>query len=48
MFGVEDLANGPLVMDEESGVQHFLDWYMAKMKSPAFTRDRASGARSGL
>ena len=25
-------APGPLVMDDESRVQHFLDWYMARMK----------------
>ena len=40
-------APGPLIMDEESRVQHFLDWYMAKMTSPESAQDRASGASGG-
>lgn len=34
---------GPLVLDEEPRVQHFLDWYMAKMNSHASAHDRTSG-----
>ncbi len=38
---------GPLVMDDEQRVKHFLDWYMGKMTSPASLTDRPSAiARS--
>ena len=40
-------APGPLVMDQESCVQHFLDWYMAKMKSRPSALDHAIGASGG-